>query len=119
MSALNQRMRNVAQALIERLGADAVLVVPNVVKDKEEGRVYEQSSTEHAVRISPPEPYYEFGSGQRVETRDLTCMLAAQGNIAPQLKQRVRVFGREFEIVGVEPVYAGNDPAAYTLRLAG
>jgi hypothetical protein len=118
VSALNQRLRNVAQDLINRLGTSAVLVERVYAVDKAESKSYLQSELREEVKVSPPEPFFKYVDGQNIATDELTCMLAAQSSAEPSLRQSLEVAGREYKILGVQPVYGGDLAVVYALRLS-
>lgn len=119
MSALNARLRGVALDLITRFGMDAELVVTEIARDKAAGSVYKTDAQRYSVRVSPPEPYFQDVNGQRVAVDELVTSMAAQGAPAvPQRKQKLLVAGREHTILSVRPVYGGNDPVLYEMRLS-
>jgi hypothetical protein len=104
--------------MLQRLGMNAEIIVENKVFDRAENRSYEQEPTTHIVKCSPPTPFIQTLDGTRIVTEDLSVMVAAQGlAITPEVRHKFRLAGKLYRVLGVDPVYGGDDPVAYALRL--
>lgn len=120
MTTTNQSLRLAAHRMLTRLGMDATITVTEETFDRAAGRAYGTSESQYAVKVSPPEPYIQTLAGERQVTEDLYTLVAAL-NLAhvPTNRDRITVAGKTYTIVGVEPIYGGNDAVAYGMRLAG
>lgn len=105
--------------MLLRLGMDATIVVTEEAFDRAAGRAYKTGESQYSVRVSPPEPFVQTLAGDRHVTEDLYTLLAARNlTYVPKHKDKITIAGKKYTVVGVEPIYGGNDPVAYGLRLS-
>jgi len=116
--SLNEDLRAAAKNLLQSLGGDGTLVVETTAFDKEEGRAYVTDVQSHSVKMSPPSPYVQFFNGVAVITEDLLTIVAADGlAVVPVQRNKLIFASKTHTIVAVEPLYGGNLPVAYQLRM--
>lgn len=119
MATLDALFRDLAKTLIADFGTTATLRSTTATYSAATGKNSETTS-DVSVEISPPAPV----SANRINDTtvlvgDMECLVAAKGLTGvPTLNRDTLIFGGfTWDIVGVDPIYSGDDIAAYTLRL--
>lgn len=116
---LNSSLRNAAESMLNNLGMDAELIVEQITMDRAANRSYVSGETRYAVKVSPPAPFTQLVNGTYVVTEDLVVLLAAQNLVhVPAVGEKLELAGKVYSIIGAPPLYGGNDPVAYEVRLA-
>jgi hypothetical protein len=77
------------------------------------------TETPSTVIVTPPAPYKQNRiDGTVVQTGDVTCNIAGQAiSFTPQIGDRINLNSLDWQIVGVNPVFSGEQIALYKLQL--
>lgn len=117
--ALDTRMRATASRLINKFGATMTLRRQAGVYDPATGKNTE-TATDYAIVGSPPSPVdLRRVDGEMIKQGDAETILAASDlTVAPdQTTDHIVFAGETWSVVAVEPIYSGEQVAAYQLRL--
>ena len=119
MAKLDATFRNLAVKLTNDFGGTATLETVTKTHIPATGLTSETVTTQ-SVKISQPEPF-EIGAidGTLVQEGDMTTLLAAKGltNVPVANESRLIFDTETWQITGVDPIYSGDQVAAYQMRL--
>lgn len=137
MTALDDRIRPRVVALISKYGLNATFeVLASAVPDATTGTVTETAATgsPFTAKISPPEPVtWQFlehesshagrgagAGGDVVRTGDVSCLVAAKdlaftplSATGSMLARTMTIDGIAYTIVKIEPIWSGEEVAAW------
>lgn len=119
MAALDSLFFGLSKSLIDQFGGSASLQTISETFTPATGLTSETVAAQ-AVKISPPDPVdLSAVDGSLVQAGDMTTLIAAKGlTSAPVANSSRLVFdGDTWQAVGVEPIYSGDDIAAYRIQL--
>lgn len=122
-TALDAEIVPMALEVVDLYGQNAVFTVP-ATKDYDAtvGLTTETSPTDHTKKVTPPEPYDKrWVDGDLIQQNDVRIYLPASWlSFTPEKGMLVTLLTTEkFRIVGVKPIYSGEDIAIYDLQLRG
>jgi len=120
MTALDDRLLPKVLAIVEKFGIDAVFDEPGTkTYDPTTGETTESGNTNHTEKVTPPEGYPDnYMGGDVVKQGDVQIYLPAFGlGFTPVVSLDVAVGGKDYHLVGVDPVYSGEEIALYRLQL--
>lgn len=119
MAELDELFGDLAEDLIDQFGGTATLQSVTININAPAGTSTETIVAE-TVKISPPQNVeIDAIDGTLVQAGDMQTVLARQGlsNVPVANKDRLVFAGETWKIVGVDPIYSGDQVAAYTLNL--
>lgn len=118
MAALDPVMAKLALDLINQFGGQATYRRVQRAYDAGVGNVVE-SLQDISCRISPPSPYVDDRiDGTSIQRGDAECLVARMAlTVTPVQEDRLLFKGVTWTIVEVDPIYSGDEIAAFTLQL--
>lgn len=122
MTSVDDKLGVTAYRLISKYGSDAVFYVDLISDDDydpETGHTTPDTPTLETVKAAPPELYSEdMIDGTAIMTGDVYTMIATQGlTFTPIISMKLDLLGSKWKIVEVEPLYTGEEIAAWVLQL--
>ena len=119
MGAFDSLFRNLADSLITQFGGTGILRDISTSFTPATGLVVE-TPTDQTVSLSPPSPV-ELSAidGTLVQEGDMTTLVAALGltNVPVANETRLVFAGETWQVTIVDPIYSGDQVAAYQLGL--
>ena len=116
---LDATLRPVARQLINQFGKTVTLSkVTQGTYDPVSGTYSSGCTTDHTVKVSPPESYDQADiDGSLVQRDDFEVQLAALGAPAiPEIGDTITMDGESYSIITAPPVYSGELIAVYKLQ---
>ena len=118
--------KEVADCLITGFGFPcSAVVVTQGAYDPTDGTQAADSTAETVVSCSPPYPF-NIGQidGTAIKKEDMKLMVSFD-DLSAELKTNVdrikftqgELSGQEWTVIGIEPIYSGEDPAAWEFHL--
>lgn len=119
MTALDDRMRQVALDLIETFGKVVTYTPTTRARNESTGETPETPGTPVALKVSPPEKFSrKLVDGNAIKKDDLQISLAAKDlAFTPVLNDLVTIDTVVYSVTDVNPVFSGEQEAIWTLQL--
>ena len=117
---LDLKIRASAFNLIAKVGKQVTFTLyPSAAYDPTDGETTKGSPTQYVKKVSPPSAYKEmYIDGEIIRKGDCRVILPAKDlEFTPEVGIEVTIDTVVWKIVGLKPVYSGEQVAAYTLQL--
>ena len=107
--------------VVNKYGKTVTITVTSSTINVALGKIASSSETTYSKKVSPPAPYKSrYIDGTMIQAHDLQCILPASGlGFTPSLSDEMTVTMDSvvWSVKGFDPMYSGDDVAAYRLQL--
>jgi hypothetical protein len=118
MTILDDIIPDKVVAILATYGKDTTFYVDtDPVYSPATGSVTSSGTTAYVIKASPPYPYKrQYINEDTIQEGDVQVLIAPQTAWAPTNGQKFVISGQAFRAVSVEPIYSGDDVAAYLVQ---